>query len=331
MDTSLYQDFVTSIEDQQPKWVRPYEKPGADDSHQFLLFLKPEATAIHSGVKLQAILQMVMERLTAFQTTVHAVRILPSSYLAEHLIMAQHYGVINAISTQGEIALTDAAKTKLNEEFAEDLKNGAQVMGGHQFLEAQPEFTALTLCTLSDNLGTTKLGGGSYCMRLDMEGQMYLVLNPFHAYQLVPYTTGHRAILAMECRSNMDWNILRSELTGSTNPATASKGSIRAELLARKEEFNLAAVNQGSNGVHLSAGPLEGMVELQRFFTDHEGGSSIDLSDTLFGSQLAEAGLDNRRIQELANNCSIEKDGQSTSSFDLTEEVNAADALQRLT
>lgn len=330
MDTNLYQDFENTLQDQQSKWVKPYVKPGLDDAHQFLLFIKPEATAAHAGVNVKGIIQLVMERLTAFETSVHAVRIIPSAYLAKHSIMDQHYGVISAISRQGESALTDAAREKLYQTFSEDLDNGAKILGGHQFLEEQTEFTALTLCTLSDNLGTTKLGGGSYCMRLDMEGQVYLVLNPFHAYQLVPYTTPGRAIIAMECRSNQDWDTLRSELTGSTNPEKAAKGSIRAELLARKDEFQLSAVHQGLNGVHLSAGPLEGMVELKRFFSDNDSDHFLEYTDTLFGLQLKQAGLDTIRIEKLSANPTLEKDGQPVSAFDLTEEVNASEALKRL-
>nr|MDA3873374.1 hypothetical protein [Kiritimatiellia bacterium] len=202
--------------------------------------------------------------------------------------------------------------------------------GGHQFLSEQPDFSALALSTLNDNLGTTKLGGGSYCMKVNVLGQVYLLLNPFHAYQLVPFTTPGRAIIVLECRSNQDWEVLRSELTGATNPAKAHEGSIRAELLARMDELNLKAVNQGNNGVHLSAGPLEGMVELQRFFSDHEEGNTLDWTDTLFGSQLAEAGVDRDRIAQLADNIPLDMNDQSIPAFDLTEEVNAADALKSL-
>jgi hypothetical protein len=330
MQRQLFADFESALASQHPLWAKQYEKPQADQAHQFLLFLKPEVTAVHEGVDLEAILKMVLERLTAFECTLHAIRILPSSYLAQYAILDQHYGVINAISKQGESALTENARANLHTLFAEDLENGALIMGGHQFLQAQTEFTPLTLCTLSDNLGTTKLGGGSYCMRLSMQGQTYLVLNPFHAFQLVPYTTPGRAIIAVEGRSTRDWKALRSDLTGSTNPATATPGSIRAELLARKDEFKLKEVTQGSNGVHLSAGPLEGMVELKRFFTDHESGETLELTDTLFGAQLAAAGLSADGIASLATNPELEVDGKSISAFDLTEEVNATDALKRL-
>lgn len=330
MQTKSFQAFEATLATQTPMWVNPYRKPVEENAHQFLLFLKPEATAVHEGVDLNAIIQMVLERLNTFEATVHAIRILPSAYLAKHAILDQHYGVINAISKQGESALTEAAREKLHHIFADDLSNGAEVLGGHQFLAAQPEFTALTLCTLSDNLGTTKLGGGSYCMRLSMQGQVFLILNPFHAFQLVPYTTPGRAIIAIEGRSKQDWEVLRSELTGSTDPAKAKAGSIRAELLAHQDTFKLKEVNQGANGVHLSAGPLEGMVELQRFFSDHDAGEMLCLTDTLFGAQLSEAGLSLEQIQHLAGNPELQVEGQSISAYDLTEEVNAADALQRL-
>lgn len=330
MELDLYQDFENAVAQQTQQWVRSYDTPKADAAHQFVLFLKPEVTAVHEGVDVQGVLKLILERLTAFEVSVHAIRVLPAAYLAKHSILDQHYGVINAISKQGESALADAAGEKLHELFADEIAQGARILGGHQFLSEQSEFSPLALSTLNDNLGTTKLGGGSYCMRVNVLGQVYLLLNPFHAYQLVPFTTPGRAIIVLEGRSNRDWEVLRSELTGATNPAKADPGSIRAELLARMEELNLKAVNQGNNGVHLSAGPLEGMVELQRFFSDHEAGDPLDWSDTLFGRQLAEAGVNRDRIAQLAGNISLDVEGQSVPAFDLTEEVNATDALKKL-
>jgi len=331
MSNPVFDAFQTSASEQTQQWVKAYEAPQAEEAHQFVLFVKPEATAVDQGVNLEAVLDMIEERLAAFDTTVHAIRILPAAYLKAHSIMAQHYGVINKISREGESALTEAAREKLHTDFADDLAKGAKVLGGQQFLAEQPEISPLALTSMNDNIGTTKLGGGSYCMRLNLLGQVYLLLNPFHAYQLVPYTTGNRAIIVMECRSKQDWAALRGNLTGSTNPATASEGSIRAELLSRKEEFGLKDVNQGLNGVHLSAGPLEGMVELQRFFTDHESGHALDWSETLFGSQLISRGTSDEDVCRLAGNAILDVNGESISAFDLTEEVNASEALQRLT
>jgi hypothetical protein len=330
MEPDLYHDFENALTQQTQQWVKTYEAPEADTAHQFVLFLKPEVTAVHEGVNVQAALKLILERLTAFEVSVHAIRVLPASYLDKHSILDQHYGVINAISKQGASALADAAREKLHTVFADEIEQGALILGGHQFLSEQSDFSALALSTLNDNIGTTKLGGGSYCMKLNVLGQTYLLLNPFHAYQLVPFTTPGRAIIVLEGRSNKDWEVLRSELTGATNPAKAHEGSIRAELLARKEELNLKAVNQGNNGVHLSAGPLEGMVELKRFFSDHEVGKTLDWTDLRFGQQLADAGVSRERITELAANIPLNVEGQPVPAFDLTEEVNAAEALKSL-
>jgi hypothetical protein len=331
MQPDLFSAFEKAIETQEQQWIRPYEMGDCSGAHQFVLFLKPEITALHLGVDLPAVIRMVLERLTSFEVSVHAMRALPAAYLASHSIMDQHYGVINSISKQGASALTEAARENLHTTFAEELQAGANVLGGHQFLDVHPEFSPLALSTLNDNIGTTKLGGGSYCMKLDVLGQLYLLLNPFHAYQLVPYTSPGRAIIVLECRASRDWADLRGKLTGTTNPATAAAGSIRGELLARQQEFRIPAVNQGNNGVHLSAGPLEGMVELQRFFTDHESGKTLDWSDTVFGNQLKQAGLSDEQLCGLAQNPEVTYHGETASAFDLTEEVNAVDALGRLT
>lgn len=320
-------DAVTASKAPRPIWVSPYTPPGDHGDHQFVLFLKPEITAVHDGVDLAAVLDLILEKLEAFGVTLHGTRVLPADYLSAHSIMDQHYGVINAISKQGESALSADAQANLKSTFAEDLKAGARVLGGHQFLAEQPEFSPLALSTLNDNIGTTKLGGGSYAMRLNVLGHRYVLLNPFHAYQLVPFTTPGRAILVLEGVSKRDWADLRGKLTGATNPAKAEAGSIRATLLKEKDRLGLKEVNQGSNGVHLSAGPLEGMVELRRFFTDHDTGHELGWEETAFGSLLADKGFSTERIKELAANPELERDGKTVSAFDLTEETNAAESV----
>lgn len=326
MTTPYLDAFAKATDPDAPgqAWIAPYTAPDSADTHQFVLFLKPEATAVHDGVKLDAVLECVLKHLEDFGVSVHAARALPAAYLEANAIMDNHYGVINRISKQGAEALTDDARAKLETLFAEDLAAGAKVLGGHQFLAEQPEFTSLALSALNDNVGTTKLGGGSYAMRLNLLGQIYILLNPFHAYQLVPYTTPGRAILVLECRSTRDWGDLRGKLTGATNPAKAEPGSIRAELLSQKDTLGLKDVNQGMNGIHLSAGPLEGMVELRRFFSDPEAGALLAWSDLAFGQALAAKGLD---PEALAQNPDLDRDGKAVSAFDLTEERNAADAL----
>lgn len=329
MNQALLDAFRRATDPQSPQdvWVSPYASPASPGIHQFVLFLKPEVTATHDGVNLPAVLDLVLSHLHGFGVDIAAARALPAAYLDTHAIMDNHYGVINRISKQGPDALTDAARDALNTRFADDLAQGALVLGGHQFLAQQPAFSSLALSTLNDNIGTTKLGGGSYAMRLNVLGQRYILLNPFHAYQLVPYTTPGRAILVLEGRSTRDWQDLRTLLTGATNPAKAHTGSIRAALLAQKDTLGLKDVNQGMNGIHLSAGPLEGMVELRRFFSSPEAGHPLPWDQLAFGKALIARGLD---PEALAQNPDLTRDGKAVSAFDLTEELNAREALERL-
>jgi len=149
-------------------------------------------------------------------------------------------------------------------------------------------------------------------------GEVQLVLNPFHAYQLVPFIQKGNALILFECHSHMSWENLRSKLCGATNPAKADEGSIRAELLKNKEKTGMVDVNISSNGVHMSAGPLEGLVELQRFMSNE--GSKVDLKSLAFGEYLSSIGFSDTQISDLAKNPNATNEGKTESVFDMTEE-----------
>ena len=314
-------DDTTGAEGAADAWVRPYLPDGDASQHQFVLFLKPEATAVKEGVNLNAILEVVFEEFNRFSVEINAIRILNGDYLADHHIMDQHYGVINAISKQGVDAISTGAKQRLQEIHGDAIDAGAVVLGAHQFLDAYPAFNAISLCSINDTLGTQKLAGGTYCLRLDVLGDPVIILNPFHPYQLVPYTTSGTGIIVMEGRSATSWKDLREKLTGATDPTKGPEDSIRGKLLSNASSLGLKSVTQGTNGIHLSAGPLEGMVELRRFF---------EVQDTLFSQLMTQHGIAAERIEELAANCNIDTANGPESAFDLTEEVDAAQAVSRL-
>jgi len=266
------------------------------------------------------LLCLALNTLSAAGVTFGAVRVVGGTYLDKNDIMVQHFGVISKISKEGLAAISDAAKAVLHEKFAEELKAGAEVLGGHQFLAKFKQFNPFTLLVVNDNLGTTRLAGGTYLMKIKVLGKLYLVLNPFHSFQLVPYTTPGHAIIVLEGRSSLPWEDLRNKLTGVTDPAAAQAGSIRNLFLATKATLGLKDVDKGSNGIHLSAGPLEGLVELQRFFSDHESGARLPLSSFAFGKHLKAKGVSDEQLAKFASNPDTVKDGKRTSLFDLTEE-----------
>lgn len=322
--------LVSSPDAAAHHWVQPYATVTDKLPHQFVLFLKPEVTALKAGVHVDAVLQLILDTLEDWQIQVGSARVLRGDYLEKHHIMDGHYGVINGISHGGRSAITAAAEQKLQKEFKAQLKAGADVLGGHEFLKQHPAFSPLALSAMSDNIGTAKLGGGTYALDINLLGQPILVLNPFHPYQLEPYYNPASGIVVLECGSDRPWADLRQKLAGATEPTKAADDSLRNKFLKNKDLLGLADVSQGANGIHLSAGPLEGMVEVQRFFTDHEEGSLLGLDKTTFGARLAAAGMDDNTIADLAGNCTLVQHGHEVSAFDLTEEVDADTAVEKI-
>jgi len=303
--------------------VKPYEAP-QPETNQFIFFLKPEATAAQEGVHVEKVVELATKSLKEAGVELGAIRVIGGPYLDKHNIMVQHYGVISKISKEGESAISDQAREVLKtyKTFTEYLQAKAEVIGGHDFLKRFDKFTPFSLLVLNDNVGTTRLAGGTYAMKVKVLGKPFIVLNPFHAYQVVPYTTAGNAIIVVEGRSKKSWAELRQKLSGVTDPAAAEEGSIRNLFLKNKNDLGLKDVDKGSNGIHLSAGPLEGMVELQRFFTDHDSGKEVALSSTAFGIHLLSKGLSEADLKKVADNPDVNKDGKKVSLFDLTEELS---------
>jgi len=282
-------------------------------------------------VKVREVLELAIKTLSAAGVEFGAARVLGGDYLEKHSLMVEHYGVISKISKEGVSAISDQAKEKLQADFKDLLAAGAEVLGGHQFLKAQPQFNAFSLLVLNDNLGTKRLAGGTYAMTIKVLGKPYILLNPFHAYQLVPYTTSGHAIIAFEGLSKLPWAELRQNICGVTDPKAAEAGSIRSLFLHNREALGLGDVDKGTNGVHMSAGPLEGMVELQRFFTDHDASSAkLALDNLAFGSLLLHSGVKPERLAELATNPDLSLEGKNVSAFDATEEKDAQESAKLL-
>jgi len=316
-------------------WIKGYE--GAKENrHHFLVFLKPEATFTAEGVNVEKTLKTCVELLTngldGRKVHVGGIRVIGGPYLDKANIMVEHYGVIAKISKYGESEISDSARQVLKTKFATELESGVPVLGAHQFLNKYPQFNAFSLLALNDNLEITRLGPGTYAIKIKVMGSLHIVLNSFHPYQVVPYNSPGRAIIVFECSTDpsFSWENLRSNLAGPTDPTTAPIGSIRRAFLDHKDELGLKAVDRGSNCVHMSAGPLEGMVELQRFFTDHTSGKHISFSETAFGALLVSKGLSEERIKDLAGNPNSEINGKKASVFDHTEEKDASEAAELL-
>ena len=297
---------------------------GPDPSgNEFVVFSKPELGLLGEN-DLAAVWDLLAGALRDYDVTVHQSRIQTGPELEGSGAMAEHYGVINEISRLGRPALTDPAEQALREHFGDTL-NDAEVLGGHQFLAAHPEFSAYALGVLFANAEVTRLGPGTYAAPVKLDGDPVIILNGFHPRQLGFFTDEDTVCAFLHCSSRTDWSRLRADLIGATDPARAEAASIRGRLFADPAAFGLATVSYNFNGVHMSAGPLEGLGELQRFF-----GTDRRLTDWTFGQKLVAAGLSAEDVRGLTENPVLQAGDERGTAFDLTEGLDADPAAKLL-
>lgn len=294
----------------------------APAANEFVIFSKPELGRL-TGADLDKVWDLFASSFDRYGVTVHTTSILTGAELESSGAMAQHYGVINQISRLGRSALTESTEEALAEQYASELADGAQVLGGHQFLAEYADFSPYSLGVLFANLSVGRLGPGTYAAVANVDGQTVIILNGFHPRQLSFFTAEDTVCAFLHCSSATAWESLRGDLIGTTDPSKADAGSIRGTLFADPAAFGLATVSYNFNGVHMSAGPLEGLVELTRFF----GGS---LSDYTFAGALSAAGVSDDGIAALADNPTLEAAGDRGSAFDLTEGQDSEPAARLL-
>jgi nucleoside diphosphate kinase len=215
--------------------------------------------------------------------------------------------------------------------FQNELKQGAKVYGGHQYLRINPGFSITDLEKIFISSETVKLSSGAYCTKYFQGQKKILLLNAFCPNRINSYISPGHAILAMSVRGNGIWNLWREKLLGSSNPRNSPPKSIRRELYEKMNEWNIPTIDQSHNGFHFSAGPLEGMAEVINFFSDYVHSSQLQPSQTCFGSLLIKKEVDLSIIDSLVTNKIYDEEvNRDFSVFDLTEETQPLEAAKIL-
>jgi hypothetical protein len=162
-----------------------------------------------------------------------------------------------------------------------------------------------------------------------IDGTVIYLFNGFHAKQLLHFTGAGRLIVVMTLKGDMSWADARTNFIGATNPSNAQIGSLRRTLLETKDALGLDEVSMGYNGFHLSAGPVEGLIELIRYNSDHAAKQIKTTEDFSFGRSLKSA-LDAKQLDRVLSNDNVPQGEKMVSVFDLTEEFDADTALEKL-
>jgi len=223
-----------------------------------------------------------LKKLNSFDVQIEGASLISSAYLRKHKIIDRHYGVLNRIAREGCGACSAHAMKKAAELYQDISK--CRILGGYQFLEEYKEFSPYSLCILNDNLGTQKLGSGTYSIAANLFNQKILILNGFHPYQLEHLTQPGTQILALACSSSKRWKGLRANFIGTINPQYAAVGSFRKELFDGRHNFSLGIIDVAHNYVHISPGPLEGLFQVVRFMSDYEEQDIVPFEKTNLGA-----------------------------------------------
>ncbi|GMH61270.1 hypothetical protein TrRE_jg352 [Triparma retinervis] len=110
-----------------------------------------------------------------------------------------------------------------------------------------------------------KLAPGLYVSNIGEDEPLY-VINGFYMAMREKYVQGsgiYFYVVGFDPEV-MSWAQFRGEVIGATDPEQAPEGSIRGKMLANWETEDLdldSKPNVGDNGVHASAGPIEGLKE----------------------------------------------------------------------
>ena len=327
--TELISEFIKKAQREDLYYEEIYSKPDlVHGKNEFMFFIKPEITASSETIHLDKILDFILTQIAKFGFNIHNIKVLSAQYLEKYNIIAQHYGVIDKIAFDAIHNMSQSAKEKFKELYGKSI-NDVSVLGGAEFLEKYPFFNAYSLDCLWQNLELKKLAGGTYSEVFKVDKEVMYVLNGFHPIQLKHFTEKGRSIVVMTLSSDISWKEARSNFIGATDPNKANPGTLRRTFLDRKVEFGLDEVGQSYNGVHLSAGPVEALVELRRFNSDFsvENGEK-DFSEFSFGKELLKAF--NGKIGKITDNANVVHLGEEISVFDLTEEMDSDVAIELL-
>jgi hypothetical protein len=294
--------------------------------NEFLFFIKPELTLESESIKLEQILQLIQEKIRAFGFRVHNIKILSAKYLENYDIIAQHYGVINRIAANAIQNMSDSAKEKFKNIYGKSVDE-CRVAGGLEILDSFPAFNAYSLDYLWQNLENNKLAGGTYCEVIKIDNEVIYLINGFHPRQLKHFTEAGRSIVVFTLSGDLPWSEARGNFIGATNPTSANKGSLRRELLDRRDQFGLPEVSQGVNGVHLSAGPVEALIELRRYNSNFADSSKVKGFTSYSMGRKLEENFPDDVVEQILSNVNVEVDGKAISIFDLTEEKDSDEAI----
>lgn len=293
--------------------------------NELLLFMKPELFMVSDPDYIRQSAALVLEKLAEYQAEIHGIMVVGGQFLADQQIMDRHYGYINKLSKSASKVLSDEDLRKVAAALGLRSLSGIDLLGGHEYMDKYPWETVEELDRVWFSKKSIKIRSGFYVQLYEKNGGLFILVNGFHPAQLNHFThPDHRTTLFL-VHSNTAWKALRNDMVGNTYPEKAGPDSIRGSLFADPARFGLAKVDISVNGVHLSAGPYEGVFEVINFFSSlyPEAGRPLPL----LVKRLVAAGLPASEAFKVKDNPPLTVGEKATDLFSATEEIDTPTAI----
>lgn len=294
-------------------------EPGQNDA---LVFVKPHAVNAQ-------VVSMVRAFLSEHGVSVVASGELSGPQIDKQGIIDAHYAHIAKVAmTLSASALSVSADKK--GEFASKFGKGSwdELAGSGQILNLR-EYAAKTgkgFKEIEDLWRATsafKLAPGTYVAWM-ADGDVF-VLNAFYGMMRSIYTVPDAKVVFMTVRwseSKLSWGDFRGKVIGATDPSKAAEGSLRYKIMREWKQLGLASEpNTGSNGVHASAGPVEGLRERMVWL-----GAKLEADP--FGKAALAAGVKRTLLDSWLNNDRVAVGDKEGNAFDLLEDLNSSEVVR---
>jgi hypothetical protein len=242
--------------------------------------------------------------------------------------MLGHYALLHRLNESACVRLDRRMRERFRAAFEVDPVS-ATLLGGAEFLRRFPNVSPSALELIWENLAQHRLGGGVSCASLQIGDARIFLVNGFTPALMCSYTHPQSAIVVFALSGSLSWKDARSRFVGAPDPARAQPGSVRHELLAHRKTLRLPDVRLGANGAHLSAGPVEALLELRRFREAVLPESAPGAREFQFGRRLARL-FSEQEVSALLANPVVALGPSEQSVFAWTEEQDEERALELL-
>ncbi|MGW0332535.1 hypothetical protein ACWD0J_11805 [Streptomyces sp. NPDC003011] len=300
---------------------RPQAPAPGTGSH-FVVLVKPEVmTAARAGDALAETVRV----LGGGDVRVLRGAVMPAGDFAARGYLLGHYPRLHRVAADGPRALNSSARKELTSLMS--ASRTAEAIGAYEAMTREADLSPQALEERCREAGIHRLGSGSYASVTALNGRRVTVLNGFLPALAAGYTAPGALVGLLECHSDREIEELRGELLGALHPADADRESLRGAL-GTLAAGHAIALSEGRNAVHLSAGHLEGMFQVWRYFTAPDGQG---VESTAFGRSLAARGVSPATTAATAADHNLaEGSGETVAPHGATENLHRAAALDRV-